>query len=106
LKALSLFVVALLAFSTLATSFISCILGMVGGMILMGVLLALLPLPSAMLLHGVVQLAANGWRALMSGRDAPRRGLSDEWVQQYMGWGGHLAPLWRGTSRATRNPRS
>ena len=43
--AISLFVVAALAFSTLATSFISGILGMAGGMILMGVLLALLPLP-------------------------------------------------------------
>src|SRR5262249_55219612 len=36
-----------------------------GGMILMGVLLALLPLPAAMFLHGIVQFAANGWRALM-----------------------------------------
>lgn len=62
---LSIFVVAVLAFSTLVTSFISGILGMAGGMILMGVLLALLPLPAAMLLHGMVQLAANGWRALM-----------------------------------------
>jgi uncharacterized membrane protein YfcA len=63
--AASFFVVAALALSTLATSFISGILGMAGGMILMGVLLALLPLPAAMLLHGIVQLAANGWRALM-----------------------------------------
>jgi len=29
------------------------------------VLLALLPLPAAMLLHGISQLTANGWRALM-----------------------------------------
>jgi uncharacterized membrane protein YfcA len=58
-------VLATLALSTLATSFISGILGMAGGMILMGVLLALLPLPAAMLLHGVVQMASNGWRALL-----------------------------------------
>jgi hypothetical protein len=38
---------------------------MAGGMILMGVLLALLPLPAAMMLHGISQLAANGWRAFM-----------------------------------------
>jgi uncharacterized membrane protein YfcA len=63
--ALSIAVVAALAVSTLATSFISGILGMAGGMILMGVLLALLPLPAAMMLHGVAQLAANGWRAAM-----------------------------------------
>jgi len=49
----------------LVTSFISGILGMAGGMILMGVLLAVLPLPAAMMLHGITQLAANGWRALM-----------------------------------------
>lgn len=61
----SLFVVVVLAGSAFATSFISGILGMAGGMILMGVLLALLPLPAAMLLHGLVQLAANGWRAFL-----------------------------------------
>jgi uncharacterized membrane protein YfcA len=56
---------SLIAFACLVTSFISGILGMAGGMILMGVLLALLPLPAAMMLHGVSQLAANGWRALL-----------------------------------------
>jgi uncharacterized protein len=58
-------VFSVLALSTLVTSFISGILGMAGGMILMGVLLALLPLPAAMMLHGIAQLAANGWRAVM-----------------------------------------
>src|SRR6185436_11798315 len=56
---------SLIAVTSLVTSFISGILGMAGGMILMGVLLALLPLPAAMLLHGISQLSANGWRALM-----------------------------------------
>ncbi len=54
-----------IAAATLATSFLSGILGMAGGMILMGVLLALLPLSAAMWLHGVVQFASNGWRALL-----------------------------------------
>src|SRR5436305_10335448 len=58
-------VFSLLALSTLVTSFISGILGMAGGMILMGILLALLPLPAAMMLHGITQLASNGWRALL-----------------------------------------
>jgi uncharacterized membrane protein YfcA len=58
-------VLSLIAATSLATSFISGILGMAGGMILMGVLLALLPLPAAMLLHGVSQLTANAWRAFM-----------------------------------------
>ncbi len=56
---------AILAVSALVTSFISGILGMAGGMVLMGVLLALLPLPLAMMLHGVTQLASNAWRALL-----------------------------------------
>ena len=50
---------------TLVTAFISGILGMAGGMILMGVLLAFLPLPAAMMLHGISQLASNGGRAFM-----------------------------------------
>jgi uncharacterized protein len=62
---LSVLALSVLAISTLVTSFISGILGMAGGMILMGVLLALLPLPAAMMLHGIAQLAANGWRALL-----------------------------------------
>lgn len=59
----SLLVLSVLAVSALVTSFISGILGMAGGMILMGILLALLPLPAAMMLHGITQLASNGWRA-------------------------------------------
>lgn len=59
----SLAAFALIAVSVVITSFISGILGMAGGMILMGVLLALLPVPAAMMLHGVAQMAANGWRA-------------------------------------------
>ena len=70
---LSVFGVAALALATVVTSFISGILGMAGGMILMGILLMLLPLPAAMLLHGVVQFAANGWRCLMLRREIDRR---------------------------------
>ena len=60
-------VFSVLAFSTLVTSFISGILGMAGGMILMGILLALpgVTLPTAMMLHGITQLASNGTRALL-----------------------------------------
>jgi uncharacterized membrane protein YfcA len=58
-------VLATLAVSALVTSFISGILGMAGGMIFMGVLLALLTVPQAMVLHGVTQLASNGWRAIL-----------------------------------------
>lgn len=58
-------VFSVLAASTLVTAFISGILGMAGGMILMGVLLAFLSLPAAMMLHGISQLASNGGRAFM-----------------------------------------
>ncbi|MBK8323471.1 MAG: sulfite exporter TauE/SafE family protein [Betaproteobacteria bacterium] len=61
----SLAVFSILAVSALVTSFISGILGMAGGMIFMGVLLALLTVPQAMVLHGVTQFASNGWRAIL-----------------------------------------
>ena len=61
----SLPILALLAASAFVTSFISGILGMAGGMILMGVLLAVLPVPTAMMLHGITQFTSNGWRALL-----------------------------------------
>jgi uncharacterized membrane protein YfcA len=65
----SLPLLLLLCASALATSFISGILGMAGGMILMGILLAVLPLPAAMMLHGITQLASNAWRALLWRRE-------------------------------------
>lgn len=61
----SLLLLSLLAGATLATSFVSGILGMAGGMMLLGIFLAVLPVPAAMALHGVTQLASNGGRALM-----------------------------------------
>ena len=45
------------------TSTLSGVLGMAGGLVLMAVLLALLPVPGAMLLHGATQAMANGSRA-------------------------------------------
>lgn len=51
--------------ATVVTAFISGILGMAGGMILMGALLLVLPVAPAMVLHGITQLASNGWRALL-----------------------------------------
>ncbi len=69
----SVAILLLLAVSALVTSFISGILGMAGGMILMGILLAVMPLPVAMMLHGITQLASNGWRALMWRREVDWR---------------------------------
>jgi len=60
---------ALLGSATLVTSFISGILGMAGGMLLMGVLLAVMPVSAAMTLHGITQFTSNAGRALMSWRE-------------------------------------
>jgi uncharacterized membrane protein YfcA len=49
----------------LGTAFLSGVFGMAGGLILIGVLLALLPLPEAMALHAITQMASNGWRGLL-----------------------------------------
>ncbi|MFC7738289.1 TSUP family transporter [Roseomonas sp. GCM10028921] len=48
-----------------ATAFLSGVFGMAGGLVLVGVLLALLPLPAAMALHAVTQIASNVWRGLL-----------------------------------------
>jgi uncharacterized membrane protein YfcA len=55
----------ILSTSVLATSFLSGIFGMAGGMVLMGILLALLSVEEAMVIHGVAQFASNGWRAVL-----------------------------------------
>jgi uncharacterized protein len=49
------------------TSFISGIFGMAGGLILMGVLIALptVSVAEAMIIHGALQMVANAWRAFL-----------------------------------------
>ncbi|MBS0517200.1 MAG: TSUP family transporter [Proteobacteria bacterium] len=49
----------------IGTAFLSGIFGMAGGLILIGVLLSLFPVPTAMVLHAVTQMASNGWRAVL-----------------------------------------
>jgi uncharacterized membrane protein YfcA len=58
-------VVVFFAVLVLSTSFIAGVFGMAGGMILMGGLLLILPVANAMVLHGITQLASNGWRAVL-----------------------------------------
>jgi uncharacterized membrane protein YfcA len=57
--------IAALGLLMVATSFLSGLFGMAGGLILIGVLLALMPLPTAMVLHAITQMASNGWRAFL-----------------------------------------
>ncbi len=49
----------------ICTALLSGVFGMAGGLILIGVLLTLFPVPQAMILHAVTQMASNGWRALL-----------------------------------------
>lgn len=49
----------------LVTAFISGVFGMVGGLVLMGVLTALMSVPAAMVTHGLIQSASNAWRAFL-----------------------------------------
>ena len=59
------FLIAALGVLMVATAFLSGLFGMAGGLILIGVLLALMPLPTAMVLHAITQMASNGWRAFL-----------------------------------------
>jgi uncharacterized membrane protein YfcA len=56
---------AVIAATIFATSFISGIFGMAGGLILLGVLLVFLDVAPAMVLFGTIQTVANGWRATL-----------------------------------------
>ena len=51
--------------ATLVSAFISGIFGMAGGLVLMGVLAAILPVAAAMIVHGAIQMVSNGWRAFL-----------------------------------------
>ncbi len=57
-------VLALLGATIVFTSFLSGVFGMAGGMILLGVLLNYFDVATAMILFSIIQLFANGWRAL------------------------------------------
>lgn len=56
--------IALVA-TMVATAFLSGIFGIAGGLVLIGVLFLVLPLPDAMALHAVTQMASNGWRGVL-----------------------------------------
>jgi uncharacterized membrane protein YfcA len=62
---LSPIALAVISATVVATSFLSGIFGMAGGMILLGVLLVFLDVAPAMVLFGSIQAVANGWRAVL-----------------------------------------
>lgn len=47
------------------TAMLSGIFGMAGGLVLMGALAFVLPVQAAFVTHGILQLVANGWRAIL-----------------------------------------
>ena len=52
--------------ASLATAFLSSIFGMLGGLILMGILVSLMQVGPAMILHGLIQMTSNGYRAWLN----------------------------------------
>lgn len=62
---MTLSIVALLLAATFITAAISGVFGMAGGLILMGVLVSVTPVATAMVLHGFIQIIANFSRAAL-----------------------------------------
>jgi uncharacterized membrane protein YfcA len=56
---------AIIGFTIFATSFVSGLFGMAGGMILVGVLLVYFDVATAMVMFSIIQFVANGWRAAL-----------------------------------------
>jgi uncharacterized protein len=54
----------IIGISIVAGSFLSGVFGMAGGMVVIGVLLIYFDVATAMILFSIIQLTANGWRAL------------------------------------------
>ena len=55
---------AIIGATIVLASFISGVFGMAGGMVLLGVLLVYFDVATAMVLFSILQITANGWRAL------------------------------------------
>lgn len=65
---MSLAAAAVLLVAAFVTATVSGVLGMAGGLLLMGVLLLVLPATVAFVVHGLLQLVSNGWRAFLQRR--------------------------------------
>src|SRR5262245_59523928 len=59
------YLLAVVAVAIVVTSFISGVFGMAGGMLLLGLLLLFMDVAPAMVLFGIIQVAANSWRAIL-----------------------------------------
>jgi uncharacterized membrane protein YfcA len=65
---MSFAVAAFLLAVAFATAVLSGVFGMAGGLVLMGALALVLPVQAALVTHGLLQMAANGWRAILHRR--------------------------------------
>ena len=63
---MSLLTATIILGAALFTSFVSSIFGMLGGLLLMAVLITLMSTGPAMVLHGLIQFASNGYRAFLN----------------------------------------
>lgn len=79
------------------TAFISGIFGMAGGLILMGVLIALpsVSVAEAMIIHGGIQLFANGWRAFLLRADVDWVAMRRYSIGAVVGVGALFAVTWQ-----------
>jgi len=57
-----------LLFTAFVTATLSGVFGMAGGLVLMGALALVLPVSATFVTHGLLQLTANGWRAVLHRR--------------------------------------
>ena len=62
---MSLLAGAFVVLAAFVTAAVSGVLGMAGGLLLLGVLLLVLPVAVAFVVHGLLQLVSNGWRAFL-----------------------------------------
>ena len=59
---------AFILVAAFATAMLSGVFGMAGGLVLMGALALVLPVDAAFVTHGLLQMVANGWRAVLHRR--------------------------------------
>lgn len=65
---MSLAIAAFIVVIAFVTATLSGIFGMAGGLVLMGGLALVLPVAAAFVTHGLLQIVANGWRAILHAR--------------------------------------
>lgn len=62
---MNIFAAAFVVCMAFVTATLSGVFGMAGGLVLMGALAFVLPVQAAFVSHGILQLVANGWRAIL-----------------------------------------